>query len=221
MELVKTGVFLCVGLAIGFIIPSLAQKMIQYKCTKRHQNIPAFYMLKWHEQILMLLSASLFALAGWQMPLEEALLVCVFVLIALTATVIDTQIRIIANEIVLLLLALGIIYRIIAGGAYSLSGSLGALGFVVVIFGGTALITKLFMKNIGIGAGDIKLAMAIAITVGYPGIFNFLGGMAVAIGGYCVAGLQLGLLTPKSTFPMCGHIMAGLLIALFVPYIPL
>lgn len=218
MELIKTGVFLCVGLAVGFIIPGLAQKMMRYKCTKRQQNIPAFYMLKWHKQLLMLLSTSLFALAGWQMPLEEAFLVCIFVLIALTATIIDAWIRIIANEMVLLLLVLGIIYRLIVGGAHSLLGSLGALAFVGAIFGGAAFITKL---SNGIGAGDLKLAMAIAITVGYPGVFYFLGGMAVAIGGYCVAGLLLRLLTPKSTFPMCGHIMVGFLIALFAPYLPL
>lgn len=221
MELVKIGVFLCVGFAAGFIIPCLAQKMIRYKCAKQHQNTPAFYMLMWQKQMLILLSASLFALAGWQMPLAEAFLVCVFVLIALTATVVDAQIRIIANEMVLLLLVLGIIYRIIVGGAHSLLGSLGALAFVVAIFGGAAFITKIIIKNIGIGAGDLKLAMAIAITVGYPGVFYFLGGMAAAIGGYCVTGLMLRLLTPKSTFSMCGHIMIGFLIVLFAPYIPL
>lgn len=217
MGLLKAGAFLCVGLAIGFVIPGLAQKIIKYKCTKRNLNIPVFYLPRWHQYIIRILSTCLFALAGWQMPLAEALLVGAFILIALTATVIDTRIRIIPNEMVIFLLILGVIYRIIASGVDSLLGSLGALVFVIAVFIGTALIGKLIMKSNGIGAGDFKLAMAIAITVGYPGVFYFLGGMAIAIGGYCLTGIQLGLLTPKSTFPMCGHIMIGFLIALFAP----
>ncbi|WHH57935.1 A24 family peptidase [Petroclostridium sp. X23] len=221
MELIKIGTFLCVGLAIGFMIPDLAKKMIRYKCIKRHQDAPAFYMPKWHKHIIVLLSASLFVLAGRQMPLMEAVLMDIFIVIALTAAVVDNQVRIIPNEMVLSVMVLGVIYRIIASGAHSLLGSLGALAFVIAVFGGTAVITKIFTKSTGVGAGDLKLAMAIAITAGYPGVYYFLGGMAVAIGGYCLAGLQIGLLTPKSTFPMCGHIMAGFLIALFVPYMPL
>lgn len=217
----KIVAFLCAGLIIGFIIPYLAKKMIHYKCAIWSKNISAFKMLNRHKQMLIFLNASLFVLAGWQMPLAEAILVCAFILIALTATVVDTHIRIIANETVILMLILGIIYRIIVGGAYSLLGSLGALMFVVVIFGATAVITKLITKKTGIGAGDIKLAIAIAITVGYPGVIYFLGGMAFTIGVYCAAGLLLRMLTPKSTFPMCGHIMTGFLIVLFLPYIPL
>ncbi len=219
MEFIKTGVFLCCGVAAGYAVPNLAEKMIQYKCAKRNQNPPSFYMLKWYKQILMILGVSLFALAAWKMPFAEAVIVCIFVMIALTATVIDIQIRIIANEMVLFLLVLGIIYRIVAGGIHSLLGSIGALAFIIAIFGGAAFITKVITKNIGVGAGDLKLALVIAITVGYSGVFYFLGGMAAALGVYCVAGLKLGLLTSKSTFPMCGHIMAGFLIAIFAPYV--
>lgn len=219
MVLLKTGAFLLAGLASGYIVPGLAQKIIKYKCTKRQQSIPVFNLPRWQQLIIMLVSTVLFALAGWKMPVPEALLVCSFVLMALTATVIDIKIRIIANEMVLLLLVLGLIYRITVGGVHSLLGSLVALALVMAVFIGTSFINKLLRGSYGVGAGDIKLAMAIAITVGYSTVFYFLIGMALAVGGYCLAGMRLGLLTPKNTLPMCGHIMVGFCVALFAPYV--
>lgn len=220
MKMMITGVFFSVGIAMGSIIPSLAWRIIRYKCIKRHKEIPPVCKLRW--QIAMaILNVILFTLAGWKLPTAEAVMVCVFVLIAIISTLVDIEIRIISNEMVLLLLVSGVIYRIISGGAESLLGSLGALAIVIAIFGGSALISKRLMKDIGIGAGDLKLAMAIAITVGYPEVYTFLFGLAIAVGLYCVAGLKLCLLTRKSTFPMCGHIMAGFLFVLFMPYIQL
>ncbi len=221
MELIKIGIFLCAGIAIGFIIPNIVQKMIQYKCAKRNQSFPVFCTRRQFKPLQIFLSASLFTLAGWKMPFAEAFLVCCFVVIAITATMIDIRIRIIANETVLALMILGILYRTVAGGVHSLPGSVAALALIFIIFGGSALINKGIMKSVGVGAGDVKLSMAVAIAVGYPGVFFFLGGMAVAIAGYCIIGLMLCLLTPKSTFPMCGHIMIGFLVALFTPYFPL
>ena len=159
MEFIKTGVFLCCGVAAGYAVPNLAEKMIQYKCAKRNQNPPSFYMLKWYKQILMILGVSLFVLAAWKMPFAEAVIVCIFVMIALTATVIDIQIRIIANEMVLFLLVLGIIYRIVAGGIHSLLGSIGALAFIIAIFGGAAFITKVITNNTGLADHFLKWVM--------------------------------------------------------------
>ena len=218
MELIKIIVFLSAGIAISFIIPGIVQEIIRYKYAQRNKCMLVFHKSEWHKPLLIFLNGGLFALAGWKMPLPEAFLVCCFVLIAIIGSIIDSRIRIIANEMVLLLLILGIIYRAFAGGIYSFLGSLTALALVIATFGGTALINKRIMKNVGIGAGDIKLAMVIAITVGYPGVFYFLGGMAIAMGAYCAVGLMLCLLTSSSTFPMCGHIMVGLLAAVFIPY---
>jgi leader peptidase (prepilin peptidase)/N-methyltransferase len=221
MELIKIGVFLCVGIVSGLYIPKASQKMIQYKCMKRYKEVPEFILTKFYKQLFLFLNAFLFAMAGWLMPLPGACIVCVFAFIAFVSIIIDKHIRIICNEAVLLILILGIAYRLIGGGVSSLLGSLAALGIVLAIFGGAALLTKLLTKDLGVGVGDVKLSIAIAITVGYPEVFYFLGGIAVAIGGYCLFGMMYHFLTRKSTFPMCGHIMFGFFVALFIPYIPL
>lgn len=219
MELVRIGVFLCIGLVMGLFIPKASHKMILYKCMKRHKDAPEFSLTHFYKLLVLFLNGALFALAGWLMPLPGACVVCVFVFVALVAIIIDAYIRIICNEIVLLILILGIIYRLLGGGVSALLGSLAALGIVLVIFGGAALLTKLLTKEIGVGVGDVKLAMAIAVTVGYSGVFYFLGGMALAIGAYCLLGVMYHYLTKKSTFPMCGHIMFGFVVALFIPFI--
>lgn len=219
MELIKIGVFLCVGLVTGLFIPKVSHKIILYKCMKRNKDAPEFSLTRFYELLVIVLNVSLFTLAGWLMPLQGACVVSAFVFIAFIAIIIDYNIRIICNEIVLLILVLGIFYRLIGGGINSLLGSLAALGIVLVVFGGAALITKLLTKEIGVGVGDVKLSMAIAVTVGYSGVFYFLGGVAVAIGGYCLLGMMYHFLTRKSTFPMCGHIMFGFMAALFIPFI--
>jgi leader peptidase (prepilin peptidase)/N-methyltransferase len=219
MDLIKAGVFLCFGLVTGFFIPAAAQKLIRYKCRKRNTEAPEFYFPAFYKCLFLILNAGLFAAAGLLMPLESACVVCIFVFIALVSVIVDMHLRIICNEVVLLIFVLGIIYRVIIAGFQGLLGSLAALGIVIAVFGIAVLVTKLLAKQTGVGAGDVKLAMAIAVTVGFTGVFYFLGGLAIAIVGYCVLGLIHRYLTTKSTFPMCGHIMAGFIIALFFPYI--
>lgn len=219
MDYVKIGSLLLCGLATGAFIPMAAQKLVVYKCSNRNKAVPDFYLPQSYKVLLLFINAFLFALAGWFMPLIQACLVCVLAFTALVSVIVDIQIRIICNEAVLLILVLGTAYRIIDGGFQSLLGSLAALGIVLVVFGGAALITKKLTSELGVGAGDIKLAIAIAVTVGFSGVFYFLGGVAVAIGAYSVLGLVYHFLSKKSTYPMCGHIMFGLFAALFVPYI--
>lgn len=219
MELVKIGIFLCIGAVTGLFIPKAAQKMIVYKCLQRNREAPEFFLLTFYKQLFVLINAVLFALAGWLMPIAGACVVCIFVFTALVSIIIDSHIRIICNEIVLVIFVLGICYRIIGGGLGALLGSLAALGIVLAVFGGAALITKFLTKEMGVGVGDVKLAMAIAVSVGYSGVFYFLGGIAVAIGGYCLLGMIYHFLTRKSTFPMCGHIMFGFMAALYIPFI--
>ncbi len=217
MALIKIGVLLGLGFISGLLIPEVSEEIIAYKLKKKGREVPE--PLKLNKLLLAVPNALLFALAAWLMPLPEALITCIFGYIALVAAVIDYRIRIICNEMVLLIFVLGIVYRVINGGVGSLLGSLGAFAIVLVVFGGAAVITRLIANDIGVGAGDIKLAMAIAVTVGFGGIFYFLGGIALAIGAYSIIGLNMHLLTTKSTFPMCAHIMFGFLAALFVPYI--
>ena len=111
---------------------------------------------------------------------------------------------------------LGLVYRFLVHGVNGLLEAAEACALVAAVF----LVLKiLFGKNSrfsgGIGAGDVKLLLATAIAVGYPGVLVSMMVMAVAVAVYCLGGLLLKKLTLASYFPMCGFIMIGFLSGVF------
>lgn len=207
------------GIGIGLFLPKIVSYILRYKCNQRNIEMPLFKLSQQTKLILFILHAALYVAAFWLMPVTSAVLTCVFITVAIVSAIIDYHIHIIANEIVLFLLLTGIVYRFIDGGFSSLIGALWAFLITIGIFGGAAVFTYWRKGTIGIGAGDLKLVMAIAVTVGYPGVFYFLAGIAAAIILYCFVGLKFRMLTWNSSFPMCAHIMIGFLTGLFYPYI--
>jgi len=207
------------GIAIGLLLPKIVIHIIRYKCKQRNREVPLFKLSQQTKIALLILHAALYAAAFLLMPSPKAVLTCVFITTAIVSAIIDHYLHLIANEIVLFLFLTGVVYRFIDGGLSSFIGTLWAFLITSVLFGSTAAFIYWRKGTIGVGAGDLKLATAIAITVGYPGVFGFLGGMALAILIYCFAGLKSRFLTWNSCFPMCAHIMVGFAIGLFYPYI--
>lgn len=207
-----------IGLLTGLLIPAASLRIIRRKCRKRGEEAPCFFLSRGVRAILAGINALLFGLSAMAAPPAECFLLCMFCFIAMVGAVVDFQIRIIANEMVLLIAGLGVFYRLSAEGPGFLPGALLAVGMVALVFTGAALITYLLKKSAGVGAGDIKLSMAISFAVGYPGALYFLFGLALAVAAYAVLGLMSRLLTLKSWVPMCAPIMAGFLFALFYPH---
>lgn len=219
MNAIIRAVLACTAAALAWMLPDLAFAFASYKQKKRGLEVPRQCpSVRWR----MVSTAVCLAYEGaamWYMPQTLAVLSILFVYAAIFGSCVDMMIRIIANEMLLALLPVGIGYRILAGGIGSLKGSLGGLMLVLAVFASAAAVTRLIKGIGGVGMGDIKLAMVAAVTAGWPGSLYFLGGMALAIGAFCLIGVKSFLLRRDSTFPMCGHIMAGLLIALIYPYI--
>lgn len=205
---------------VGYFIPELSYSFACYKCGRkgypRPLKIPG---LRW-KGFSLIFTTGVTGLSSFLLPIDQAIFTVFICYIAAFGICVDRLIRIIANEMLWAILAAGVIYRIHSDGLGGLFGSAGAMVLVVVIFGLTMLFTYVRKGTAGVGMGDVKLAMIIGITVGFPGVFYFLTGMACVIGFYCLAGMKYGFLVRDSTFPMCGHIMAGFLIALLWPYIP-
>ena len=204
---------------VGFFIPDLSYSFACYKCRRKGYpgplRIPG---LQW-KVVSLVFTAGVTGLSCLLLPFDQAIFTILICYIAAFGICVDRLIRIIANEMLWVILAAGLTYRIHSGGLIGLMGSAGAMVLVIAIFGLTMIFTYVRKGTAGVGMGDVKLAMIIAITVGFPGVFYFLTGMACVIGFYCVAGMKYGFLVRESTFPMCGHIMAGFLIALLWPYI--
>ncbi|HZK56762.1 MAG TPA: prepilin peptidase [Clostridia bacterium] len=208
------------GLLIGSFIFRISDKIIRYKCEKLDKEMPeSDTMSKMLKNIFILVHVSLYIATYLIMPLTKAIFVGLFVTIAVVGTIVDVYIHIIPNETVLFLLGTGVVYRIITGGISSFKGSLLGLLLVTGLFLGTGAIVYLMKGTIGVGAGDLKLAMAISIALGYPGTLYFLIGLAGAILGYLALRYMSRTLVFGASFPMAGQIMTGFIIAFFFPYV--
>lgn len=207
------------GAGAGACIPPLVKKVVGFKCSQYKKPLVRVGFSVKSRVFLILLTVAFAILSVWFAPWERVPFYIGFCMIAIAATLVDHRIRMIPNEMVLLLFALGLGYRVMVAGfsglLYSLLASLITAGVFLLAMG----VVFLLKKNIGVGAGDLKLAVTASFIVGLSGIYLFLFGMVAAMLLYCLGGLLLKKLTMYSTFPMCGQIMAGFVFALFAPYV--
>ena len=220
INMLKPAAGLALGTAAGCFLPQAIKKIVEYKCRKKGRQLPENMDDRKTKIVIIAADALLCAGACAVMKPLEAVMAMGLIQLAIICSLVDRYIRIIANETVIAILLVGIGYRLAAGGPESLLVSLGALGIVILIFGGCAAI-MMFRKGMpGIGAGDLKYAMACAVAVGWPDILYFFGGMAAALLVYCAAiGMKNKKLDMNSSFPMCMQLSVGLVCGLIVPHI--
>lgn len=201
------------------VIPQVAFQYTNYKNERRGkekvQSVPSRQMML----LCGLAGAALAGLAAYSLPFWRASFCVVFIWFAAFGICVDGYIRIIGNEMLLAMLIVGISYRMVDGGLSSFAGSLLALLLTIALFAAAAGITYLRRMSGGVGMGDVKLAMVIAITAGWPGTMYFLGGMAAAMILYIAFLFFRKRFFLKNTFPMCGPLMFGLLTALYQPLV--
>lgn len=206
------------GVAIGFLVPHLSNRYIVYREKKYQTHIERTGRPIWEQAAYVLSGAVICGLAGYCLPLSQALLVCVFAVLLLTVTDIDNRCRLIPNPFVLALLGLGVVYRITLQGLAALPG----MGIAVIIAIIMLALTSLVMRGkSAVGAGDVKLILVMAITAGMPDFFYGLFVMAICMIAYSCIGVILMKLTRYSFIPMGGCISAGYLASFIaVPVFP-
>ena len=210
--LYKLIVFLTLGLYTGYIIPKLSLKFIEYK--KKTKNIDVNKAQPSGSRINILII--LFNGAAWcftaytQESLFTAVLICIQISLGLIFAYIDIKIRIIPNELILILLTLGITYQAFSYGLEGILGSVICMIFIMIVF--TALAT--FMGLGKVGAGDVKLAGAIGFALGYPSVVTAMGAMAAVLLGYILIGLALRKIRLTTMLPLAPFLVAGYIFAL-------
>ena len=152
----------------------------------------------------------------------HAIVFCLFVSIALISSWVDILIRIIPNEIVLTIAALGIVFRIVCAIAdpWSLLGGFASFALTFGMFSLAMFIGRRRWNSRGVGAGDFKLAMIASFIVGFPGIAYFYIALCITIlvyFTYMIAKRSFGFFV---WFPMCSFLMIALLVGLIYSYIP-
>ena len=151
-----------------------------------------------------------------------AIVFCLFVSIALVSSWVDILIRIIPNEIVLIVAALGIVFRIVCAIAdpWSLLGGFASFALTLGMFSLAIFLGRKRWNSRGVGAGDYKLAMIAAFTVGFPGIAYLYIALCITMlvyFAYMIARRSFGFFV---WFPMCSFLMIALLVGLIYSYIP-
>ncbi len=202
------------GLVAGFFAPLLARKTIIYKYAKKNKE---FVEDKRFTGSLLKVGSALFNAAGWAVigffaknPFSAVLLSLLWTM-AIIIAVIDVRVHMIPNETVLAVAALGIFFQLSYFGVTGLLYS--AISIIAVMVAFTVL-AGIMGFGVSVGAGDVKLAGAMGLVLGYPYILHGLLAMSALMIVYCIIGLLTKRLTLKSMFPFAPFMMAGMTVAI-------
>ena len=213
MNIIITILFGFTGLVTGYKIPDISNRIIEYKKRKKAFETNDSKELS---NILKLLIC-LFNFAAWTAVglytdnIFAALLIGIQITLGLIIAVIDIKIRIIPNELVLTLIILGITFQtMIDFGLNNILGAIISMVAVMIIF----TVVAGFMGFGKVGAGDVKLAGAIALALGYPLIITAVGIMAIVLLTYILIGLALKKIYLSTMLPLAPFLSAGYILAL-------
>lgn len=210
---ITNALFGIAGAVIGFLIPSAAQKIVEFKSAKTGKELtadPRYTSLPL--KLLLCLGTAViwgFAASG-RTTIISSLLISILVSLGSLITLIDIRIHIIPNELVLVVLITGIAFQISQFGLSALVPAV--ISMLALMIGFTAVAGVIGFGKVG--AGDVKLAGALGIVLGYPNIITALLFMAVSLMIYCAIGLLSRRLTTKSMLPFAPFMMLGMMTSL-------
>ena len=200
------------GFTVGITTPFVSDKIIQYKCIRNEKEIPAKIFWKWYNRsIPIILNATFWTLAAMQLnnPISAVLISILFALSILFA-VIDLRIHMIPNEMVLVTLVIGGLFQLVQYGFKPLLIAFACMIGMMLLF----LVVGYIVGMGKVGAGDIKLAGAMGLVLGYPAVLNSAFVMSIVILAYCFFGIWFKKLTLVTMFPFAPFMMIGMLTAL-------
>lgn len=217
MNIINLMLSVIVGALFFFIVPVLTKQLIDYKEKKNKRKFENIrYEAEWKYQLFSAIAGCIVSYVVLQSyELWKAVFIIIFCLLACIGTVVDNKVRIIANELVIFMFALGIIFRAMDAGLDGLINSFLTVIGVFTFFVFSFFILKLIFRSlVPPGAGDLKLMMVMGILLGYPNIIDGIFVSMIIMCVYIFAGLSASLLTIKSSIPMAGFIMVGIVVGL-------
>ncbi len=200
----------------GYFAEDFAEKIIAYKEGKRENSYERYPYNSVNNKIInIIVGALLFGISFYYFNIYKALLTIIFASLGIAIVTIDKKVRIIPNEIVLVIFLLGLFSQILTKGFQGLKSGLLALLLTTIIFFLSAFITRKLSGSIGVGAGDVKLAMAISLYAGIEGVSEFYFGIAVFLILYILLGFYTKTLKMGHTFPMGTQIVGGFMVLIY------
>ncbi len=213
MNIVGAVILGIAGAVLGFFVPKIIQYFVLYAGSKREATyvVPQYYNCLYFKLIFYLINTAAWVLSGLlQGNIMIALMTAILISIAIIITAIDLLIRIIPNYLVLAMLIAGAIFQVSTNGLWGLLYALICGVVMMVVFTAVAGVVGFGQ----VGAGDVKLAGAMGLALGYPQIFTAMIIMAAVLIVYCIGGLVTKKLTLKSAFPFAPFMMAGMIFVL-------
>lgn len=203
------------GLLTGYCFPQFAQRIITYKYFNGNGFAAQSF---WMPNSAFGIVTCLLNATGWTVvscfshSLFITFLFSSLWTLAILIAVIDLKIHRIPNEMVFSVMILGSAFQLFSGGVRGLFNA--GLSMLAVMAFFTLLAGAMGFRSVG--AGDIKLAGAMGLTLSYPYILHGLVGMSFLMTIYCISGIILKKLTLKSMLPFAPFLMAGMTYALIV-----
>ncbi len=213
MDIVLIVVLGLTGMVLGFETPDIAHSISKYKCRKKDTELtpnPRF-TATYLKLILSVLNGAAWALAGLLTEhLTPTLLTSVLFSTAVLIAIIDLRIRIIPNELLLGMVVVGLAFQAVQ------------FGFTAILISGICMIAMIVFFTVvagmvgfdKVGAGDVKLAGAMGLALGYPNIITALIIMSVVFLLFSLVGIAIRKLTLKSMLPFAPFMMIGMVVTL-------
>lgn len=201
-----------VGVVLGYRIPDLSFSIMKYKKGKDNlENCKEFLYSKWFRLILSILNGVAWLLSSQLTNnLFVGSLVAILVSLGLVITFVDIQIRIIPNELIVAVSVVGIVFQVTSYGLWSLIIALVCMVVMMVIFTSVAA----FVGFGKVGAGDVKLAGAMGLALGYPLVVIAIGIMTFVLLVFILIGFALKKIFLSTMLPLAPFMMAGFVFAL-------
>ena len=207
-------VFALAGAAVGALLPKAADSLAAWKMRKKDKPLASAPL---YTSLAACILCALVNGAGWGLcwkfgtPVTAALAMllwaCGTVLILL-----DIRLRIIPNELLLAMLLLGLPLQFLAQGFDGLFRAAGAMIAVMIV----CISLGNFMGLYKIGAGDVKLAAVMALTLGMPALVWAMAAMAGSMFLFCGVGIALRKMTLKSMLPFGPFLIVAFWVGLAV-----
>lgn len=205
--------------AAGAFLPKLIHPVLVKKLEKRGKALEDSVQDKtFFKAGLTALAAALGAVTGLYAdgPLTAAFL-GILISFSLAFAMIDMRIHVIPNEMILMIMPLGLLFQLYEFGWMGALKALGCMAALIVLF----MILGMIFGLEKMGAGDVKLLGAMGLVLGFPlsvyGIFI----MSVVLVGFSLVGMAMGRMTHVSMIPLAPFMMLGQVASLILMVLPI
>lgn len=214
---VQAIIFGAIGFLISYLLVLSSNKLIEKKIIKKNLILNTYIKpgSKLHT-VIFVVTTALWTSAGLMTDSPYiALIVCCIFSLAIMFSAIDLCIHIIPNELVITIMAVGALFQLIYFGPGSLlTASACMIGVMIILTIAAAILG--FNK---VGAGDVKLAGAMGLVLGYPYILIAALAMSIVLIIYCIIGFYTYRITLKSMLPYAPFLMTGMTFSLIWMFI--